>query len=1152
MQIKRLKLLGFKSFVDPTELVIEPGLTGVVGPNGCGKSNLLEALRWVMGETSYKSMRASSMEDVIFSGTDHRPARNSAQVTMVLDNSKRTAPAEFNDHDEIEITRKIEIDSGSSYRVNGRDVRARDVKLLFEDAATGARSHALVKQGQIGEIVNSKPQARRRILEDAAGIAGLHSRRHEAEMRLTGAETNLERLNDLMGQLSTQVNSLKRQARQAKKYKELSSDIRKSEALQHFLNWDVFCKTVEREESRLRETLGAVAQSTTAESAAIRAHAEAAERIKPIRDKEARCAASLQRLKIEEETLDREQQAAAQRKQELAAQLHQLENDIKREGERTTEAQEIVAKLNLEEQHLQQQLSRSGVEEDDASEARDQVKTDLEKIEKEYSNLTESLAELKAGHRKYSEIIAEQQKITEDLKNQLTSVNAEISTLTQSNIHKASLLSSHNNITSLNSSSNKLEKQTIEAEDDAKAKRTIAEKTRDEYNAAKLNLRQISTEVQTLNKILQVEKIPDCPPVLDDMKVDTGFETALGAALGEDLEASTNPKAPASWRENETDSRFLPLPTGAQPLIDLVAAPKQIRRRLAQIGLVDAADGPHLQKQLAPGQRLVSKEGDLWRWDGFTAHADAPLPATIRLVEKNRLTSLLKTEQSAEKQMAAIEQSFSRQKHQHLEAETTATNLRANWRTTLAELATAKEQLAKSERAARQTNEKLAALTEAGLRIGGSLEAAAERHSTAQQRLAALSPVDTSQSNLDQTRQTLTENRAGLYKVENSLAQIQQRTATTQSRLKTIISEREQWNRRQKNSDEQIKSLTVRFDEATTAREKIDARPAEINANRQRLLGALKESEEARQLAADDLATAENTLTSRDQQLRAIQTKLTEARENKARTEAHLEAARERRQDQSRLIRENLECNPEECLALAELDEDAELPALVDIERKLNASKSERDRLGGVNLRAEEELAEINTQFDGVESERVDLEEAIAKLRTGISQLNAEGRKRLVTAFEEVNAHFKKLFTTLFGGGTAELQLIESDDPLEAGLELLACPPGKKPNVLSLLSGGEQALTAMSLIFAVFLTNPSPICVLDEVDAPLDDANVDRYCNIIEEMARITDTRFLIITHHPATMARMSRLFGVTMAERGISQLVSVDLQTAEQYLEAS
>ena len=1152
MQIKRLKLLGFKSFVDPTELVIEPGLTGVVGPNGCGKSNLLEALRWVMGETSYKSMRASSMEDVIFSGTDHRPSRNSAQVTMVLDNSKRTAPAEFNDHEEIEITRNIEIDSGSSYRVNGRDVRARDVKLLFEDAATGARSHALVKQGQIGEIVNSKPQARRRILEDAAGIAGLHSRRHEAEMRLTGAETNLERLNDLMGQLSTQVNSLKRQARQAKKYKELSTEIRKSEALQHFLNWAVFCKTVEREETRLRETLGAVAQSTTAESAAIRAHAEAAENIKPIRDEEARCAASLQRLKIEEETLDREEQAAAQRKVELAAQLGQLENDIKRERERTTEAREILATLNLEEQHLQQQLSRAGVEEDDATEARDQGKTDLEKIEKEYSSLTESLAELKAEHRKYSETIAEQQKLTEDLKTQLTSVNSEISTLTQSNLQKATLLNSHDNIASLSSRSTELEKQTIDAEHDARSKRAMAEQARDQYDAAKLNLRQISTEVQTLNKILQVEKNPDCPPVLDDMKVDTGFETALGAALGEDLEASTNPNAPASWRGTKTDTNFSPLPTGAQPLIDLVAAPKQIHHRLAHIGLVDAADGPRLQNQLAPGQRLVSKEGDLWRWDGFTAHADAPLPATIRLVEKNRLTSLRKTERSATKKLSVIEQSFSRQKHEHLEAEANAANLRTNWRTTLAELATAKEQLAESERAARQTNEKLAALTEAGLRVGGSLEAAAERHSTAQHRLAALTPVDATQTNLNQTRQTLTENRAGLYKVENALAQIQQRTATTRSRLKAIVSEREQWNRRQNNSDEQVKSLTIRLDEATTARGKIDARPAEINANRQKLLGALTASEETRSAAADQLANAENTLTTRDQELRAIQAKLTEARENKARTEAHLEAARERRQDQSRLIRENLECSPEECLALAELDEDAELPALLDVERKLNASKSERDRLGGVNLRAEEELAEINTQFDGVESERVDLEDAIVKLRTGISQLNAEGRKRLITAFEEVNSHFKKLFSTLFGGGTAELQLIDSDDPLEAGLELLACPPGKKPNVLSLLSGGEQALTAMSLIFAVFLTNPSPICVLDEVDAPLDDANVDRYCNIIEEMARLTDTRFLIITHHPATMARMSRLFGVTMAERGVSQLVSVDLQTAEQYLEAS
>jgi len=1151
LQIKRLKLHGFKSFVDPTELVIEPGLTGVVGPNGCGKSNLLEALRWVMGETSYKSMRASSMADVIFSGTDHRPSRNAAEVTIYLDNSKRTAPAEFNDHDEVEISRHIQIDEGSSYRVNGREVRARDVKLLFEDAATGARSHALVRQGQIGEIVNSKPQARRRILEDAAGIAGLHSRRHEAEMRLKGADNNLARLNDLMGQLSTQVNSLKRQARQAKKYKELSTDIKRSDALINYLSWTALCQTVEREEINLRNTLSVVVEATTSESTAIRAQADAVVKIKPLREEEAKRAAGLQRLKIEEETLIREKDAADQSKVELMARVEGLKKDIERELERAGEARDILQKLEREEDDLKTEQQNFQSNESDAVSARDIAKSNLEKIEQTYSQDTQAFAELKAEHNRLNAAVTEQRGLTEDLKNQLAQINRQTDELSTNNSDKHSLAELETSIEALLTHASGLENKVQKAETHVLETRAEADQIREDFGDAKMNLQQYSTEIQTLTKVLQVEKDPDFPPVLDMIKVDAGYETALGAALGDDLEASTNADAPASWRKAGDPTITQSLPIGATPLINVVSAPDEISLRLSQIGIIDKNLGEKLQSELKPGQRLVSKEGDLWRWDGFTAHADAPLPAAIRLVEKNRLSELKKTEMAAREKMAALESKNTHFKFELRDAEDTLSELRLNWRAALTKHSNAKEELAKGERAAREINEKLAAMTEAGMMIGRNLHIASERHALAQKDQTALAPIDDVQNKLNATSQVLTETRNGFYRAQTTLNQLQQHARNTESRLEAIAAERQQWSRRQTNSEEQNTSLTKRLEEALGAQEKVNARPDEIRETRERLMTELQKSEEARKHAADELATAENNLKSCETDLRAIQSTLTQARENKARTEAHLEGARERRSEQSRIIRENLECAPEDCLALAELDEGADLPELTLVERKLQSLKSERDRLGGVNLRAEEELAEINNQFDDVDAERVDLEAAITKLRTGISQLNSEGRKRLLEAFDEVNVHFKKLFTTLFGGGTAELQLIESDDPLEAGLEIMARPPGKKPNVMSLLSGGEQALTAMSLIFAVFLTNPSPICVLDEVDAPLDDANVDRYCAMIEEMARSTDTRFLIITHHPATMARMRRLFGVTMAERGISQLVSVDLQTAEKFLDA-
>jgi chromosome segregation protein len=468
-----------------------------------------------------------------------------------------------------------------------------------------------------------------------------------------------------------------------------------------------------------------------------------------------------------------------------------------------------------------------------------------------------------------------------------------------------------------------------------------------------------------------------------------------------------------------------------------------------------------------------------------------------------------------------------------------------------AELDRAREAIAAAEHEAQASSKQLGALAEALTRTKAGLAEAEEQAERADESLLALASLAALEAALEAAQSGAGTSRSNAARAEANLEGFEREVRLRQERMEAIGAEEELWQKRIANAREQIETLRARKEETSTDLAALANLPAEIEERRGRLMDAIAEAERERAKAADDLAVAETALKAQEKALRAVQEKLSEAREAKARGEARLEAARERRSEMAKQIREQLDCAPEECLGRANLKAGADIPPLTDVEARLIKLKADRERLGGVNLRAEEEEAELSAQLEEMQTEKADVEEAIARLRQGISNLNREGRKRLLEAFETVNGHFARLFTTLFGGGSAELKLIDSDDPLESGLEIFAQPPGKRTQALTLLSGGEKALTAMALIFAVFLTNPSPICVLDEVDAPLDDANVDRFCRLMEEMAKETDTRFLIITHHPLTMARMSRLFGVTMAERGVSQLVSVDLETAERLRDA-
>ena len=858
MKFKKIKILGFKSFVDPTELDIDEGLTGIVGPNGCGKSNVVESLRWCMGETSAKSMRGSGMEDVIFSGTSDRPARNNAEVTIYLDNEERNAPSEFNDQTEIQVKRKIEVEKGSDYKINGKDVRARDVQRLFADLSTGAHSPSLISQGRVGSLINAKPIDRRSVLEEAAGISGLHSRRHEAELKLKGAETNLQRVKDLMKQLNNQINSLKKQAEQAETYRSVSSEINKLEGIVLFLKWTSLKESYEKSDENLRSSESQIQKFTLQVTQATNEQLRANEKIKPLRDKEIESAAKLNRINLERESLDHEEERIKEEKRNLENVIQQIISDSEREQFQMEDAKKDLDLLNA-----RKDLSNNEEFQEINNETIDQLKSEKDTLETEISNLEQQI---------------------------------------------------------------------------------------EQYNQIKNSKR-------------------------DD------------------------------WQDT-----------------------------------------------LIKAENLKSRQSTLKDVEGY----DDPEKWTKIFKEKfyNDLGEISEKVDQASNISDEAKANYDRASNEAKNAATLSMELREKLR----------------------------------------------------------------QKDVEQKQSDWT------YEFQ---------------RLNKTI----------KSSQEQIETLQKRKIKTEQELEKISNRPEEIAQRRGQLIETKGFAETERQFAADRLAEADNELKKIETNLRKAQNDLANIRESKGRTEATKELAESRLKELEYESKEKFNCIPSEIVNSLSISDDLETMRanLERTEMRLDRLKQQRETMGAVNLRADLETKEIDEELEKMTTEKEDLENAIKKMRESIEDLNKEGRTRLLGAFKTVNTHFKEVFVKLFNGGKAHLELIDSDDPLEAGLEMMVSPPGKKLQSMSLLSGGEQALTALSLIFAVFLTNPSPICVLDEVDAPLDDANVDRFCGLLDDITEKTNTKFLIITHHALTMSRMDRLFGVTMAERGVSQIVSVDLKKAEE-----
>ena len=1137
MIFRTLKMTGFKSFADAAEVEIESGMTGIVGPNGCGKSNIVEGLRWVMGESNARQMRGAEMDDVIFSGTEQRPARNLAEITLHLDNSNRSAPSEFNDEEELEITRKIERGKGSSYFVNAKPARAKDVQLLFADSATGARSSGIVSQGRIGAIVGARPVDRRALLEEAANIRGLHARRHEAELRLRGAETNLERLDDVIAGLVEQRDSLRKQARQAARYRSVADRIRKAEAQLLMARWHAAEGACTEADTALKAAQAATADLTGAAAGYATVRTERAAALPALREAEVARAAEYQRLALTRDELDREEARIRDALERGTRQQEQMRDDITRETGLRSDADEAMARLAEEAAALQQQI-------DDAEPQRDEAAQQLAKVRAAAGDAEAQLADAAAQVRAAAATREALSRRIADLEARLAAASAALADISLQAL-ETEAGKTQADLASASEAADTARRQLDTAEsvfaDAQQAAETALVVQRDATTATA----RIQAEIDALSYLLTGPDDSADTPILDSLTVAGGMEKALTAYLAEELAAPAGSGETAYWRGGADAGRLAP-PDGSTPLADFVSGAPELITTLAGVGVVDSAsEAQVMQPSLTPGQALTTREGGLWRWDGFVRRSAAQDSSAERIRQRQRLEGLQEdlvsatASESAQAEVTTLAEDSLRAAREALTAQRLATDGADATRATARQkeesarlrLDTARQRAIELDDSITTMRADLVTATAESAQLGDDAAlAAAEAEARAQAEAA----------------------RGLLAEAMQAESRLAETLRAARDRLESCRQETSQWQQRQAGAASRVEQMQARLAEAEAEQQRLAVMPEDITARRHEMGDRLDAAEAERQAAADALHLAETALAEAEAAQRQADAALAESRESLIRAEGTRERAEESRRVILGVISEKLGCTPDGLPELAEAEDADTLPPLDVLEERVQRLIRERDNIGPVNLRAETEMAEVAARIESMEAEAEDLVAAIEKLRAAIAKLNRQGREQLLGSFADVNAHFKDLFKILFGGGTAELQLTDSDDPLEAGLEILAQPPGKRLQSLSLLSGGEQALTALAIIFAVFLTNPAPICVLDEVDAPLDDTNVSRFCDLLREITNKTSTRFLVITHHRMTMARMDRLFGVTMEQRGISKLVSVDLQTAERIRDAA
>ncbi len=1157
MFFSSIKLIGFKSFADQTTLDIYPGLNGVIGPNGTGKSNIIEALKWAMGETAAKSLRASGMDDVIFSGTSTRSSRNIAKVSITLDNSEKKLPEKYNKDSIIEIERQITRDSGSKYKINGKEVRAKEIHFLLADASSGARSSSIINQGQVGEIINLKPNERRRLLEDAAGISGIHVRRHEAEVKMNATKNNLARLSDIMMEFNSRLTALQKQERQAKRYKTIAHRIKKTESSLALSRWNNAIKnhtdaqkTLEDVSSKMNTSQKEFHDKELKYNNALKIFQDLSNDKIEIDKLFTNTKSELDKVKFKLLSIDNEIKTKA-------ALSEQIQINIEREKASLIQLEESLKILNIEKKEpLEKNKNHTLVK----------LESAIEDKRKEINNLSKNIDKIKL---ETSAIVARKERHDYELQNiedniikitkQIDNVKIEENIIKENSdsVANISLALNNQNISQkkLHLTNEQLFKTKLEQDE-------LSSKYIDlQSNNSKMSSVLISqnSELSSLDSKLSILKSIDTNyknnTIWNSLKIKKEYELAFLTAIGDAIEASESPTGNMTWLvlENENINK---LPDELIKLGDFVKAPKALHKFLSQIGVVsDEKKGALLQKRLSQGQIIVTTDGSLWRWDGFHIKASNQNTAYKRLNSKTKRISL-------EKNLMLVKDKI---EQTHKEISQNQKNLQSY-----------QEKISSNNKTIILLSNEVDAYTkkyEIEKNIYTKLKSNSMENSS---KLASLSDKEKDLNKQKSFYKTSLKNflnsnnnNTNYEKLEKSLLGYLDDEKEKKNILESLIIEhatlRQSIERKEQNYNKLESEIKRLLNEIVHSKKNKEVSLLQLNTINNELLNLkntpsnmkldeakfkeeLKNIENKKAMVSekiDHITTKNLTL---KESLNNNQSNLSNIRDESIRKESLVSQCKNIIDIEKKRIKEQLNVEPNQLTKLAEIAENETLHTIEKIESSLKRLYNERESMGGVNLQAENEVLELSKKIDSINKEEEDLNDSITQLRKAILELNSEARARMKKAFNEVNENFSSLFKKLFGGGDAHMKLIDSEDPLQAGLELMASPPGKKLQKLSLLSGGEKALTALALIFSVFLKKTMPICVLDEVDAPLDESNVTRFSNLITHISKLTKTRFLVITHNKLTMGHMDKLYGVTMVEPGVSKLVSVNLESAEKF----